>query len=196
MPQSHGPYVPSVDDMADAIERVKQLMEEDPEFREELEVGRPTGNPITLGPRLPPPEEWAQLQVKGAQDNADKWLARTTHPKKNFREEALRESSRARYHESMDRVLRDNLWEGGMALVDESEALAIVAKRGRDVYSRGVADRTDKILRRVKELHADRLALAATIDAMPVATDADREAKMIANKRGLEAIGRQRRGVS
>ena len=196
MGDSQEAFVPSVDDMADAIEHVKQLMEEDPEWREELEVGRPTGNPITLGPRLPPPEEWAQLQVKGAQDNADKWLARTTHPKKNFKEEALRETSRRRFHDSMERVLSENRWEGGMALVDESEALAIVAKRGRDVYVRGVADRTDKILRRVKELHADRLALAATIDAMPVATDSEREAKMIANKRGLEAIGRARRGAS
>ena len=188
--------IPSVDDMAEVIEQVKQYMEDNPEFRAELEEGHPSGNPITLGPRLPTPEDWAALQVKGAQDNAAKWLANTTHPKKNFKEEALRETSRARYHSSMEEALRENRWEGGMALVDESETMAIIQKRGSGAYSGGVADRADKITRRVKELHPDRLALAAAIDALPVSTDAEREAKIIANVRGLKAIGKKRRGAS
>jgi hypothetical protein len=37
------------------------------------------------------------------------------------------------------------------------------------------------------------LALKKTIDAMPEKTDAEREAKMIAAKRGMQAIGKARR---
>jgi len=185
--------VPSVEEMAQAIDDMKARIEADPELRHELEEGHTSGNPMVLGPRLPTPEEWAQLQVKGSQDNAAKWLQRTTKPKKNFKAEALRDTSRQRYKASMEQVIRDDTWAGGMALVDESETMDIIAKRGSGVYSQGVADRTAKITRRVKELHSDRLALAATVDAMPVASDAEREAKMIANKRGLQAIGLRRR---
>jgi len=195
MADSGFPFVPSIEDMANAIEITKQRMDEDPEFRHELEVGHTSGNPMTLGPRLPSPEEHTRLQIKGVRDNAAKWLARTTRPKKNFKEEALRATARARWHNSMEKVLSENRWEGGMALVDESETIATIEKRGAGVYSKGVEDREAKILRRNKELHADRLALASTIDAMPVGTDSEREAKMIANKRGLQAIATARRGA-
>jgi len=187
------PAVPSVDDMADLIEQNLRRMETDEEFAHELREGHTSGNPMVLGPRLPTPEEWADLQVKGSQDNAAKWLARTTKPRKNFKAEALKETSKARYRTSMERVIRDGTWEGGMGLVDESETMDIIAKRGSGVYSSGIADRKAKITRRVKELHSERLALAAAIDAMPVATDADREAKVIANIHGLRAIGQKRR---
>jgi hypothetical protein len=178
--------------MLGRINETRARMEEDEEFRKKLTEGKPSGNPITLGPRLPPPDEWAELQIKGAQANADKWLKRTLNPKKNFKEEALKAA--ARYHDSMSKVLAENLWEGGMELVNESEALEVVREGGSAIYSSGVARRKKKIQRVVKELHADRLALAEEIDKMPVATDADREAKMIANVRGLKAIGKKRRG--
>ncbi len=189
------PFIPSVEDMALAIDHVKQMMEDDPEFRRELEEGHTSGNPMVLGPRLPTPAEWADLQIKGAKDNASKWLARVTKPKKNFKEEALKATSRERYKNSMENVIAKDLWAGGMALVDESETIATITRRGATAYSKGVEDRRPKILRRIEELHADRLALAATIDALPVGTDDEREAKMIANVRGLKAIGARRRGA-
>lgn len=188
------PVVPGVDDMLAAINAARARIDADDTLRQELTEGRPSGNPITLGPRLPSAEDWAKLQVQGAQNNAAKWLQNTTHPKKNFKEEALKASSQARYHDSMQKVLAQKTWEGGMELVNESEAMAIIAKRGSGVYSAGVADRSAKVERVVKELHSDRLALAVTIDAMPASTDAERETKMIANKRGNQAIGLKRRG--
>lgn len=187
--------IPSIEDMALAIEATKQVMDEDPEFRHELEAGHTSGNPMVLGPRLPTAEEWTDLQIKGARDNAAKWLARTVKPKKNFKEEALKETSKNRYKTSMEQVLAKDLWAGGMALVDESETIATIQAGGAGVYTSGVERRRAKIRRRVAELREDRLALAATIDAMPVGTDTEREAKMISNKRGLQAIGLRRRGA-
>lgn len=189
------PFVPSIEDMALAIEATKQVMDEDPEFRHELEEGHTSGNPMTLGPRLPSADEWTDLQIKGARDNAAKWLERTTRPKKNFKEEALKATSRDRYRSSMEDVLAKDLWAGGMALVDESETIATIQAGGAGVYTSGVERRKAKIRRRVAELRESRLALCSTIDAMPVGTDSEREAKMIANKRGLQAIGLTRRGA-
>ena len=187
-------YLPTIEDMEEAIARKKDQIESDEEYRHELVEGHTSGNPMTLGPRLPSPEEWTSLQIKGAQDNAAKWLERVTKPKKNFKEEALKASSVERYHDSMARVLTEKSWEGGMENVNETETIDTIKRRGASVYSKGVQDREPKILRVNKEMAGDRLALAATIDGLPVATDADREAKMIANKRGLQAIGKARRG--
>jgi len=187
--------IPSVDDMLGEINATRARMEEDEEFLLELSEGAPSGNPITLGPRLPPADEWAALQVKGAEDNAQKWLDRTTKPKKNFKEEALRPTAVERYKESMRNVIENDLHRGGMELVDESETMAIITAVGVEGYKKGVRARKAKIRRVVGDLREDRLALCAVIDALPVSTDEEREEKMLLNKRGLQAIGAKRRGA-
>jgi len=187
--------IPSVDDMLGRINDTRARMEEDEEFRKELEEGQPSGNPITLGPRLPSAEDWAALQVKGAEDNAQKWLDRTTKPKKNFKEEALRPTAVERYKDSMRKVIDEDRHAGGMALVDESETMAIIKEVGAEGYKKGVRARKAKIRRVVGDLREDRLALCAVIDALPVSTDGEREEKMLQNKRGLQAIGAKRRGA-
>lgn len=186
--------IPSVDEMRDRIDQTLDRMETDEEFYGSLANPHPSGNPITLGRRIPTPEEMTDLQIKGVGDNADKWLKRTTKPKKNFKEEALKATSIDRFEDSMRKVLDEGRWQGGMANVNESETIAIIEAVGAAGYSNAVKARKAKILRVHKELDADRLALASEVDAMPVATDSDREAKMIANKRGLQAIGKKRRG--
>jgi len=186
--------IPTIDEMLGKIEETRARMDSDEEFLKELTEGHPSGNPISLGPRLPDPTTWAADQVAGASAKAEKWLKNTTAPKKNFKEEALKEKSKARFKDSMAKVISEGRWEGGMGRVNESETIQIIKDGGSGVYSSGVSRRKAKIERVVKELHSDRLALCSTIDDMSVATDAEREGKMIANKRGLQAIGKKRRG--
>jgi len=186
--------IPSVEDMLGAINGTRERMETDEEFLEEVIGERPSGNPISLGRRIPSPEEMTRLQIKGAKDNAQKWLDRTTNPKKNFKEEAMKPRAAERFNDSMTKVIAENRWQGGMANVNESEAIAIVKKVGATGYSKAVADREPKILRVHKELDSDRLALASVIDDLPNTTDEEREEKMLQNKRGLQAIGTKRRG--
>lgn len=186
--------VPSIAEIGARIAAMMERIEEDEELRTELLEGAPSGNPISLGPRLPSADDWAEEQVAGAEAKADKWLKKTTHPKKNFKEEALKPEAQNRYKNSMRKVIEEDRHAGGMALVDESETLAIIQARGSGCYSSGVRDRKAKIVRRVKELHPMRLALCAEIDKMDTSTDAARETKMVTNKRGLQAIGKARRG--
>jgi hypothetical protein len=188
-------HIPTIEEMDAAIAASRAQIESDETLHRELTEGRPSGNPITLGPRLPDAKTWASDQIDGAKAKASKWLRNTTHPTKNFKEEALKPEAQKRYKDSMTRVLEQNLHAGGMALVDESETMAIISARGEGVYSKGIEDRRAKIERRVDELHADRLALVHTVDGMPIATDEQREAKMVANVRGLKAIGARRRGA-
>jgi len=81
-----------------------------------------------------------------------------------------------------------------MRLVDEDETMKIIEAGGETPYSSGVTRRKAKIQRVVEELHGQRLALTQVIDRMDTSTDEAREAKMVANKRGLQAIGTKRRG--
>lgn len=186
--------IPSVEDMKGRINSTRERMETDEEFYKSLTDPHPSGNPMTLGRRIPTPQEMTDLQIKGVEDNKQKWLDRTTKPKKNFKEEALRPTAVERYKESMRKVIDEDRHKGGMELVDESETMAIIKEVGAEGYAKGVRARKAKILRVHDSLDADRLALASEIDAMGKATDAEREAKMIANKRGLQAIGKKRRG--
>lgn len=186
----------SVEELMGVIGVVREMMDTDEDFGRELREGHTSGNPMVLGPRLPTASVWAERQVKGARDNAAKWLANTLAPKKNFKEEALRGTTIARYKDSMSRVISEGRWEGGMALVDEGEAMATIKAMGSGAYVDGIEKRRPKIERVVAALREDRLALCTIIDALPVATESDREAKMIQNVRGLRAIGARRRGVS
>lgn len=186
--------IPTVDDLAEQIAAVRAHMDSDDEFRLHLEEGHPSGNPIQLGPRLPDADTWTKRQVKGAQDAQQKWFDNTTRPKKNFKEEAMKDAAGARFNNSMQEVIRDNRWQGGMSLVDEGEAIRTIEAGGPGIYAQGVARREGKIKKRVEDTRGDRLAICSLVDAMPTSTDAEREAKMITNKRSLQAMGKKRRG--
>lgn len=186
--------IPSVDDMLGRINETRGRMDTDEEFLAEVIGEKKSGNPISLGRRIPTPEDMTDLQIKGVEDNKEKWLKRTTNPKKNFKEEALRPTAVERYKDSMRKVIDEDRHKGGMELVNESETMEIIKAVGAEGYAKGARARKAKILRVHKELDSDRLALASEIDAMEKVTDSDREAKMIANKRGLQAIGKKRRG--
>jgi hypothetical protein len=187
--------IPSVEDMERAIAANRARIESDEKLQRELTEGRPDGNPIQLGPRLPSAKDWADEQISGAQNKAQKWLTNTTHPKKNFKEEALKPAAVERYKNSMRKVIEEDRHAGGMKLVDVDETINVIEAGGSSPYSEGVSRRRAKIERRVEELHADRLALANHIDGLPTSTDAERETKMVSNLRGMKAIGSKRRGV-
>lgn len=186
--------IPSVDEMLGRINETRERMETDEEFLKSLVDPHPAGNPMTLGRRIPTPERMTELQIKGVRDNKQKWLDNTTNPKKNFKVEALKPDAVERYKESMRKVIEEDRHRGGMELVDETETMAIIKKVGAEGYAKAVEAREAKILRAHKSLDSDRLALASSVDDLPTVTDDDREAKMIANVRGLKAIGKKRRG--
>jgi hypothetical protein len=188
--------IPTRADMRAKITGNVQRMETDEEFRKSLVDPHPSGNPISIGRRIPTPEDIAEMQVKGARDNKEKWLRNTLTPKKNFKEEALKPTSVERYKNSMRKVIEEDRHAKGMSLVNETEVHNTIKALGSEHYAKGVEARKEKVLRSAKELDSARLAAAATIDAMPTSTEEEREAKMIANKRAMQAIGDQRRGIT
>lgn len=164
----------------------------DPEFAAEI-TAEHQGNPITLGPPVVSPEDWAADQVKNAAAAAGKWEKNVLRPRRDPLAAAI--AAAPKRAEKVRQALEEKKWEKAMANVDEDLMYSIIKKRGAAAYRSGVEDRKEKVLARVKELQPLVTALKLEIQAMPDVTDADREARLLAARRGMIAIGKKRRGL-
>jgi len=150
------------------------------------------GNPISLGPRVIPPEEWAAKQVARATSAASDWEKNVTRPRKNPIEAAI--AADAKRKDRLAEAEKQDKWKKKMAKVDLDEMYKTIRNIGASGYSAGIQARQHKVQRVVNELQPMVAALAASIDAMPQATDADREKRLLAARRGMIEIGKKRTG--
>jgi len=182
----------SLDSFTTVFRAMLDRVESDPEFAKEL-VSERQGNPITLGPRVISAEEWAEKQTKRASDAAAEWEARVQKPRRDPIKAAIAAAEKRanKLRESLDQ----KKWEKAMAKVDEDLMYEIIRKRGASAFRAGIEDKKAKVESRVKELQPMVAALATSIDAMPDATDADREKRLLAARRGMIEIGKKRRGL-
>ena len=184
--------VPGLDGFEERLRQRMQQFEEHPELLDE-EMDKEGGNPITLGPRVASPADWAKDQVEAAKNKAAKWLANSKRPKKVPSVAAL--AANDKRIERLTQSLTDGTWEAAMAQVDEDLRMRVIEKGGTAAFSSGVDRHSEKVEVKVKKLQPLVLALAMELDAMPVGTDSEREAKMIAAKRGMQAIGKKMKGL-
>ena len=164
----------------------------DPEFVAEI-TSEHQGNPITLGPPVISPEEWATKQVKNAGASAQEWLKNVKRPRRDPLKAAI--AAAPKRAEKVREALESGKWVKAMAKVDEDIMYAVIDKVGAEGYRRGVEARQAKVLARAKELQPMVTVLKKEIEAMPDVTDADREARLLAARRGMIAIGKKRRGL-
>jgi len=148
------------------------------------------GNPVTLGPRVLSPEDWAAKQAGRASAAADTWAANVKKPRKNPVEAALKADGKRK--DKLQEAEKAGKWAKAMKKVDLDEMYLTIDKVGAAGYRAGVEARTGKISRVYKELQPMVAALAGSIDAMPDATDADREKRLLAARRGMIEIGKKR----
>lgn len=182
-------------DLTDFEARLKATLDRvqtDPEFAADL-VAEHQGNPITLGPIVISPEEWAEKQVKRAAAAASEWEKNVQRPRRDPLKAAI--AAKEKRKEKLRESLEQDKWAKAMAKVDEDLMYATIRKRGASAFRSGIEDRKEKVLARAKELQPLVAALRQTIQAMPDVTDADREARLLAARRGMIAIGKTRRGI-
>lgn len=150
------------------------------------------GNPITLGPRIPESDEMAEKMVTNAAAAGERWLANVTRPKKDPISAA--KAAKGKWKQKMQEAIANDSFAKGLDLVDEDEMYETIRAGGSAPFSSGINRRAAKVKRVMGELRPHFVALAETLDKMPIDTPEQREAKMIAAKRGMEAIGKKRRG--
>lgn len=164
----------------------------DPEFAADL-VAEHQGNPLTLGPIVIDAEEWAEKQVKRAAAAASDWEKNVLRPRRDPLKAAIAAAPKRK--QKLLESLEQGKWEKAMARVDEDLMYATIRKRGASAFRAGIEDRKAKVVARVKELQPLVAALKKEIDAMPDVSDSDREARLLAARRGMIAIGKKRRGI-
>jgi len=164
----------------------------DPEYLKEVTEER-QGNPITLGPLVISPEEWATTQGERASRAAAEWEKNVQRPRRDPIKAAI--AAGPKRAEKIRESLDQKKWEKAMASVDEDLMYSVIRKRGASAFRAGIEDRKEKVVARAKELQPMVATLKATIDAMPDVTDADREKRLLAARRGMIEIGKKRRGI-
>ena len=178
----------TIDNIGELLLRRAKEFEASPELYQ-AQMESQSGNPITLGPRVTDPASWAKDQVEAAKNKSQKWLDKSRKPKKVPSQAAL--AANAKRIERLTQSLTDKTWEGAMAKVDEDVRLQVIEAVGTSGFAQGIERHKIKVEKKVAKLQPLVLALAQTLDGMPVSTDSEREAKMIAAKRGMQAIGKQ-----
>ncbi len=168
------------------------LAEKDPDAFEGAHARM--GNPITLGPRIPEAADMAADMTAKAAAAGEKWLQKVTHPKKNPIEAA--KAAKGKWKNKMQDAIAKDSFAKGLDKVDEDEMYQTIRDGGAAPFTSGVTRRSAKVLRVMTELRPYQLALAETLDKMPIDTPEQREAKMIAAKRGMEEIGKKRKGIA
>lgn len=151
-------------------------------------------NPVTVGTRVLDAEEWARRQLEGAAAAGSRWMYGVLHPRRNPVAAAMAANQKRK--DRLAQAEKEEKWLRSMERVDVDEMYRTVEAVGEAGYTAGVANREGKIKKKVAELQPMVEALAKRLDEMPQDTEAQREAKMIAAKRGMQEIGRRRRGIS
>ena len=190
-PQTTSPPA-TLDNLEARLDATIARMDADPEYAAEL-TGPKQGNPITLGEPVIPAEEWADKQVKRASAAAADWEKNVLRPRRDPLKAAI--AAAPKRAEKVRQALEEKKWEKAMGKVDEELMYDTIRKRGQSSFRSGIEDRKAKVVARAKELQPLVVALKKEIQAMPDVTDADREARMLAGRRGMIAIGKKRRGI-
>jgi len=180
-----------LENLTASFNKVADVLQNNPES---VNFNKPhgKGNPVTLGSRVISPEDWAKKQQTRAVAAADDWLNGVLHPTVLPNEAAIKANDKRK--DKLAEAEKSEKWLKAMKKVNPDEMYEIIKAVGAGGYKSGIEARKVKIDRVVKELQPLVMAAAATIDAMPQATDADREKRLIAARRLMIEIGKKRLG--
>jgi hypothetical protein len=150
-------------------------------------------NPVTVAPRVKSAQDWASKQIANTKAGSSNWLKGVLSPKRNPIEAAI--AANAKRKQKLAEAETQERWLKSMKTVDVNQMYATIEKGGASAFETGISKREGKITAAIVQLQPMVQALAESLDKMPQDTPEQREAKMIAAKRGMEQIGRARRGI-
>lgn len=158
-----------------------------PDVNEGREWGAaPAPNPAVVS-RILDPATWVKKQIDTMTSvGRDHYLTGVRNPRKNPITAGI--AAQPKYEAKMKDAAVLARRKTGLEKTNMDEWVQMAETRGADNLVSGVTSRQYKIERAVGKLQPMLKAHLATIDAMNDVTSSDREAKMIANKRGLEAM--------
>ena len=177
-------------DFHSALRANLKRVREDPEYLKELSEEK-VGNPITLGPRVVTADDWVKDMSEAAKAKAAKWLKNSLKPKKDPKARA--KLAATKWRNNMMEAIEKGFWDDGIDAYDETLRMETIADVGETGYRTGIESHKKKANAKIKKLQPLVLALADTIDKMPVDTPEQRAAKMVAARDGMLEIKKSMR---
>lgn len=181
-----------MEDILKKFHATLERMSTDEDFAHEVLV-QGKGNPITLGPRVKDPTAWVDDMISGAKARSKQWLENSLRPRKDPKKAAL--AAAGKFEDKMRKALDDKSFDKGVAGYDEVAREEVIKAVGQTGFERGIETHKAKAVAKVKKLQPLVAALAKTIDDMPQDTDSEREARMLAARRGMIEVGKMMKGA-
>ena len=150
-------------------------------------------NPVTVGARVKSADAWAEKMVANAVAAGPAWRTGVLNPRKHPIESAI--AANGKRKQRLAEAERDERWLHAMQRVDVDEMYRTIEEIGESAYTQGIAARKGKIKNKISKLQPLVEGLAKTIDGMPQDTDQQREARMLAARRGMIEIGKRLKGI-
>jgi len=182
------PPSPIIDSVAAAQARFEKLSAQAVADPDSMAALHPVeGNPRTLAARILPPDEWVAKQLERTAAAGETWKERTLHPRKDPIAEAKKAAPK--WKAKMQEAIQKDSFAKGLDAVDEDAMIETIEQTPPSVFTDGVRRRERKIKGKIEKLAPLLAANVESLDAMPDTTDAEREAKMLANLRNMKTIG-------
>ncbi len=131
-------------------------------------------------------DQWAAKLATRAGNAGQDWLTGVQNPSRDPVKAAI--AAEAKWKAKTQEAINKGTWAKKMAKVTAADIIATATKVGTQAYTNGIAARTDKIAAAGARILPQIYKVADTVAAMPDVTDADRDARMLANVKGLRAI--------
>lgn len=101
---------------------------------------------------------------------------------------SLAVAAEAKYIARMQASIQNRTWAKRLGQVSLSDITGAAEKAGTTAYTTGISNRADKILKAFQRIIPKIQAVRDQVNAMPNTTEAQRDAKMLANAAGLRKI--------
>jgi len=139
-------------------------------------------------------EDWVDDMLTGAEAKIEKWKKRALDPRYDPIEEAIKAWDK--WVDKIKAVIADEIWLKKMKKLTFEDVKAGIEATPAELFFERMKAKKAKILKRIGELQPLVDALSKEIRAMPEATDKEREARMLAARRGMIEIGKKLKGVT
>lgn len=188
-------------DELEITEEELELIKKNREHSPIQELPYPKGDPrnpnpgVAVGPRL---RGAAALQADfedGVKTKGARFIARISAPKKDPIAEGASDKAESKYASTMTEVVSEGRRQKKLAKMTFADWAVEVAKLTAGDWTGPTVRKAGKWGKRWAELEGIRTYSLTKLDAMPIATAADRTAKMTANLECMRIIGRVSKGV-
>jgi hypothetical protein len=177
-----------------ALEKFNELTAKTKENPELLNTLGPTtvGNPYNLGSRVLSAGEWKDKQIRRATAAGEDWLKGSLAPRRNPKESALKADGKRK--DRLAQAEKEEKWKKAVSAYDEEERIATINAVGSSGFVNGITARSGKIGKKIDKLQPLVAQVAATIDAMPDATETDRVNRMTTNLKLMKELPKKMAG--